>query len=88
MIHRVEGGRYTQLMEMDDGFSMVGRVDVLNGFEAPFDIINKKRNQKKPVAIPRSLKNWKQVRVAMSNRAKLTGTTSERSLISKSRSCL
>ena len=29
-----------QLTDMDDGFLMVGRVDFLNGFEAPFDIIN------------------------------------------------
>ena len=31
------------MMEMD----LVGRVDVLNGFEAPFGITNKRRNKKK-----------------------------------------
>ena len=30
-------------MEMD----LVGRVDVLNGFEAPFDVINKSGTKKK-----------------------------------------
>ena len=35
-------------------FDLVGRVDVLNGFEAPFDIINKKRNKKKTLTEARS----------------------------------